>query len=304
MRSREHLRKLPDSSKNKQKRQQERRRKAFEAIIAGKGPEESGSPPPELSSQDLEDPVRFVQKALRFNPTEYQAKLLRDASKRIVVIYPRQSGKSTTIAARAIWFSCKNPKTVTLVVAPGLRQSMIMMDRVHSLLMEMHKMLRREHVQKMQRTVIWFRNGSQIIALPCAMNQLRGYSANQCICDESAFFRDDETMFYSVLFPMLQTTQGTLIASSTPWTKNSVFYRFTQDPTFTVHRITINDVIKKGLTTTEFVEEMRRRIPPDRFRREFEAEFVEEGNCYLPMDLIKKCINPDATFLTDEYFGF
>jgi hypothetical protein len=35
-----------------------------------------------------------------------------------------------------------------------------------------------------------------------------------------------------------------------------------------------------------------------------EAEFVEEENCYLSMDLIKKCIDPDAKFLTNEYFGF
>jgi hypothetical protein len=298
------LRKLPDSSKSKQKRLQERRRIAFERIIAGKDPGEGSSPSEELSEQDLEDPVLFVQKALKFNPTEYQAKLLRETSKRIVVIYPRQSGKSRTIAARAIWFACRNSKTVTLIVAPGFRQSMIMMDRVHSFLMAMPRPLGREHVGKMQRTVIWFKNGSQIIALPCSTNLLRGYSANQCICDESAFFRDDETMFYSVLFPMLQTTQGTLIASSTPWVKNSVFYQFTQDPAFKVHKITIDDVIKAGLTTTEFVEEMRRRIPPERFRREFEAEFFEEENCYLPMDLIKRCIDPDARFFPDEYFGF
>jgi terminase large subunit-like protein len=298
------LRKLPDSSRNRQRRLQERRRRAFGAIIAGKGPEESSSKPSELSEQDLEDPVRFVQKALHFNPTEYQAKLLRETSKRIVVVYPRQSGKSTTIAARAIWFACKNPKTVTLIVAPGLRQSMIMMDHIHSFLMGMHNVLRREHVGKMQRTVIWFKNGSQIVALPCSTNLLRGYSANQCICDESAFFRDDETMFYSVLFPMLQTTQGTLIASSTPWTKDSVFYRFTQDAAFKVHRITIDDVVKEGLTTADFVEEMRSRIPPNRFRREFEAEFVEEENCFLPMDLIKRCIDWEAKFIPDEFFGF
>jgi hypothetical protein len=40
-----------------------------------------------------------------------------------------------------------------------------------------------------------------------------------------------------------------------------------------------------------YVEEMRMRIPADRFRREFEAEFVEEENCYLPMDLINRCID-------------
>jgi len=297
------LRKLPDSSKSKQKRLQERRRKAFEAFIARNDPEENSSQL-QLSEHDLEDPVLFAQKALKFNPTEYQIKLLRETSKRIVVIYPRQSGKSTTIAARAIWFACRNSKTVTLIVAPGLRQSMIMMDRIHIFLMDMARPLRKEFVGKMQRTVVWFKNGSQIIALPCSTNQLRGYSANQCICDESAFFRDDQTMFYSVLFPMLQTTQGTLIASSTPWTKNSVFYQFTQDPAFKVHKIAIDDVIKAGLTTTEFVEEMRRRIPLERFRREFEAEFFEEADCYFPMDLIKRCVDPDAELLTDGYFGF
>ena len=297
------MRKLPDSSKSKQKRLQERRRKAFEAFIARNDPEENSSQL-QLSEHDLEDPVLFAQKALKFNPTEYQIKLLRETSKRIVVIYPRQSGKSTTIAARAIWFACRNSKTVTLIVAPGLRQSMIMMDRIHIFLMDMARPLRKEFVGKMQRTVVWFKNGSQIIALPCSTNQLRGYSANQCICDESAFFRDDQTMFYSVLFPMLQTTQGTLIASSTPWTKNSVFYQFTQDPAFKVHKIAIDDVIKAGLTTTEFVEEMRRRIPLERFRREFEAEFFEEADCYFPMDLIKRCVDPDAELLTDGYFGF
>lgn len=297
-----HMRKLPDTSKNRQKRLNERRLKALEALNARKAHEKTSSPAVELSKQDLEDPVLFVQKALRFNPTEYQMKLLRETSKRIVVIYPRQSGKSMTIAARAIWFACKNPNTVTLIVAPGLRQSMIMMDRVHTFLNNMLRPLRREHVGKTQRTVVWFKNGSQIIALPCSTNLLRGYSANQCICDESAFFRDDDAMFYSVLFPMLQTRQGTLIASSTPWAKNSVFYQFTQDPAFKVHRIAIDDVIKAGLTTTEFVEEMRRRIPPERFRREFEAEFVEEEECYLPMDLIKRCIDPNANFIPDEFF--
>jgi hypothetical protein len=293
------MRKLPDSWKNKQKQIQQRRRRALGSYNRA---EENSSQA--LSEQDLGDPVLFAQKALKFNPTGYQARLLREVSKRIVVIYPRQSGKSTTIAARAVWFACRNPKTVTLIVAPGLRQSMIMMDRVHSHLMCMHKALRREYVGKMQRTVIWFKNGSQIVALPCSTNLLRGYTANQCICDESAFFRDDEAMFYSVLFPMLQTTRGILIASSTPWTKNSVFYKFTQDPAFKVHRITINDVIKDGLATTEFVEEMRRRIPPDRFRREFEAEFVEEESCFLSMDLINRCIDWDASFIPDGYFGF
>ena len=118
-----------------------------------------------------------------------------------------------------IWYAATHPRTTSLIVAPGLRQSMIVMDRIHAFLMTMDKQLRRKIVAKMQRTVIWFKEGSQIVALPNNPNLLRGYTAHNMLTDESAFFREDELVFYSVLFPMLQTTSGTLIASSTPWGK-------------------------------------------------------------------------------------
>jgi len=115
-----------------------------------------------------------------------------------------------------IWYAATHPRTTSLIVAPGLRQSMIVMDRIHRFLMSLNKPLRRLIVLTMQRTVIWFQEGSQIVALPNNPNLLRGYTAHNVLTDESAFFREDELVFYSVLFPMLQTTQGTLIASSTP----------------------------------------------------------------------------------------
>jgi hypothetical protein len=49
---------------------------------------------------------------------------------------------------------------------------------------------------------------------------------------------------------------------------------------------------------------MRRNLPHERFRREFEAEFVEDELAYLSQDLITRCIDPDSQFLNDEVFGF
>ena len=81
-----------------------------------------------------EDPVVFAQDFFGFDAKEYQAGLLRDISKRIVVRWSRQAGKTTCIALRAIWFACMHPKTLTLIVAPTLRQSMIMADRIQDFL--------------------------------------------------------------------------------------------------------------------------------------------------------------------------
>ena len=245
--------------------------------------------------------VRFAEEVLRFKPLPYQVKLLEDTKKRIVVIWPRQSGKTTTLSVRMIWYAATHKRTSSLIVAPGLRQSMIVMDRVHAFLLSMDKPLRRKIVAKMQRTVIWFQNGSQLVALPNSPNLLRGYTAHNVLTDESAFFREDELVFYSVLFPMLQTTDGTLIASSTPWGKDSVFYKFTQEKAFSKNWVKIKEVVDTGLTTQKFVDEMKQRTPSERFRREYLAEFVEDELAYFTQKLIAQCINSELAPITDDW---
>jgi len=262
------------------------------------------TPVSELTPENTGTATKFAETFLKFKPTPYQAELLEDKKKRIIVVWPRQSGKSTTLAARMIWYAATHERTLSLIVAPGLRQSMILMDRIQAFLMSMPKPTRHELISKMQRTVIWFKKGSQIVALPNSPNLLRGYTAHQVLCDEAAFFRDDELVFFNVLFPMLQTTDGTLIVSSTPWGKDSVFYRFAQNPDFGKHKVNYEAVIRAGLAKREFIDEMRRELPSERFRREFEAEFVEDEMAYLSQDLITRCIDPDTQLIPDGFFGF
>jgi len=238
-----------------------------------------------------DDPVKFCQEWFKFTPTPYQMSLLRDNKKRIVVRFSRQAGKTTTLALRAIWYALKHPKTLTLIVAPSLRQSMILADRLQDFLMSIPKDSRRAIIDKLQRTVIRFKNGSRIVALPNSPQLLRGYTAHQVICDEAAFFRDDELVFYNVLMPMLSTTDGILIVSSTPWSTDSVFYRMCMNPEYSQHVATWEDVEKAGLVKRDFIEEMRQSIPAERFQREFESKFVEDIDAWLTQSLITSCID-------------
>jgi len=168
---------------------------------------------------------------------------------------------------------------------------MIMSDRIQDFLMSLPKERRAELIEKLQRTTVRFKNGSRIVALPNSPQLLRGYTANQVICDEAAFFRDDDLVFYNVLYPMLATTDGALIASSTPWSKDSVFYRMCQSKDFTPHVTTCEDVVKSGLIKQGFIDEMRAQLPFERFQREFEAEFVEDVDAWLTQSLIVSCID-------------
>jgi phage FluMu gp28-like protein len=233
----------------------------------------------------------FAETFFNFKPTAYQARLLQDNSKRIAVRWSRQSGKTTTIALRAIWYAVTHKKTLTLIVAPSLRQSMIMSDRISDFLGCLPKKYFHLFIKKLQRTTVTFTNGSRIIALPNSPQLLRGYTANQVICDEAAFFREDDLVFYNVLYPMLATTDGTLIASSTPWSKDSVFYRMCQSSEFSKHTITCDDAVKSGLVKQSFIDEMQAQLPAERFQREFLSQFVEDVDAWLTQSLIVGCID-------------
>jgi hypothetical protein len=124
------------------------------------------------------DPVEFAESMLGFKPTPYQEALLLDTADRIAVRFSRQSGKSTTIAAKAIALAAMNRNKSILVVSPGLRQSMIVMDRIEEHLNRMDLAVKRELIVQQQRTKITFRNGSRIWALPCNENMIRGLTAH------------------------------------------------------------------------------------------------------------------------------
>jgi phage FluMu gp28-like protein len=95
---------------------------------------------------------------------------------------------------------------------------------------------------------------------------------------------------------MLAMTDGVLMAASTPWNKDSVFYRMCQSPDFSKHVVTADDVVKAGLIKQSFIDQMRRELPEEQFRREFLSEFVEDIDSWLGQSLIVKCIDSKLEF--------
>jgi phage FluMu gp28-like protein len=201
-------------------------------------------------------------------PFSYQAKLLEDQSKRIVACMGRQTGKTTTIAMKAIYFADTNPNVLVLITSPSLRQSMIMFDRIATFVYSTPYL--RNKIVRATRTLIHFENGSKIIALPCSENLLRGYTAHMCICDEASFM--PEEVITQIIFPMLSTTDGYAVFLSTPWGKDHFFYRAFVNPNYSVHKVKSNEC---PLIKPDFLEEMKANMTREAYLMEYEAEFVE-----------------------------
>ncbi|MGQ9543694.1 MAG: terminase large subunit domain-containing protein [Candidatus Bathyarchaeia archaeon] len=265
--------------------------------------ESQSRPEPDLEIPS--DPVEFVVKILKFKPAPYQAEILADRSKRIAVRICRQGGKTTVIAARAIWFAVTNPKTTTIIIAPSQRQSINMMDVIHTFLYTIDDGVRRKILNRALRTTVYFRNGSRIIALPNNPRTVRGYTAHQAIVDEANFIKDDELLINSTLRPQLGTTDGPLILCSTPWSINSVFYRaFDSRSGYSKHVVSWREAVQAGILRESFMSDLIVEVNAglydlNRFLREYEVQFVEETDNYFQSALITRC---QDTYL--EYYPF
>ncbi|GIU71516.1 MAG: hypothetical protein KatS3mg003_0995 [Candidatus Nitrosocaldaceae archaeon] len=243
----------------------------------------------------LRNPIIFAKYILDFNPFEYQAKLLADNSKRICAVMGRQTGKSTTIAAKAIHFSMTNPNTTTLIVSATLRQSLLLFEKILSFINNI-----RTSVSYVSKTRISLTNNSNIIALPCGSGStLRGYTASLLILDEAAFMPAD--VINNVLMPMISTTNGSIWMLSTPYSKDHPFYKAFTDSKWSIHHVpsSANPLIKE-----EFLEEQRRFIGELAFKQEYEAEFVDDQNAFFPSNLVQKCIGDVSNNFTNIYAGF
>jgi len=80
----------------------------------------------------------FARKWFGFTPTDYQASPFKGQQASVLLsVGAVKPAKQQALALRAIWFALKHPKTLTLIVAPSLRQSMILADKLQDFLTSM-----------------------------------------------------------------------------------------------------------------------------------------------------------------------
>ncbi len=243
---------------------------------------------------EAQDPVEFCEKTLGFTPTEYQRRLLSDKSRFLCLQWSRQSGKTTTVSAILLWTALTRPGSSIAVVSPSYRQSKAVLRRIALLA---HG-LPRGRVSQIQKTRIDFGNGSMVEAFPNNPSTIRGPTLHLVYCDEMNFIRDDEELYDAVLFT-ISTTNGRFIASSTPGSKENLFYKICSDPAFSRHHVTWKDALEpKGPLKENVLTAIRKQLEgnPWRWRREMEAEFAEDEESFFPLKLITGAIGEGLSY--------
>ena len=230
-----------------------------------------------------------VKGSMAFEPYAYQEELLRSYHdhKYTIAMLPRQSGKTTCASGYLLWYTMFIPEAQVLIAAHKYTGAQDIMNRYRYGYENLPDFIR-AGVHSYNRNTIEFDNGSRIQATTTTENTGRGKSLSLVYCDEFAFVQPPEKAkeFWTALSPTL-STGGRCIITSTPnsdedqfamiWTEaNNKFDEYGNEQTvgtngfypYFAHWSEHPD------RDEDWAKTERAKIGEERFRREFECEFL------------------------------
>ena len=225
----------------------------------------------------------------------------------VTVIAGARSGKDSRIAAPIVLYEAlfgeherrlsKGERGVIPLVAQDLRATRVAFGYVRDYLTQSPVLA--SAVEEVLSSEILLTNGMAIFCFPCTMRSLRGWSIPAAVLDELAFYRlegavdSDEEIQTAVRRGMVAFPSPRLVKISTPYMRSGVLFHDFEtswghdDPDLLVWRAPT--WLMNPTIAGERLERVR-RLDPVRFTREFEAEFTEDLDAFLPFSWVQDAI--------------
>jgi len=174
------------------------------------------------TKNETRDIAKFLVDYCKLKPFQHTLDIAKMYSEYqfIALRLPRQTGKSTTIGALILQDACQHPDLYVGFVGPSWRQTKLNIRRVAGFCRNLPQ--QGLHVQ---RTRISFPNGSVIEAFPNNADTIRGNTFDRLWWDETNFTPNDEDLYDAILFTMSTKKDAKLIATSTPFNSDSLFWK-------------------------------------------------------------------------------
>jgi Terminase large subunit, T4likevirus-type, N-terminal len=237
------------------------------------------------------DPAVFFEDAVGSPADEWQARLLRSTAKNRILLASRQSGKSQVCAVLALHKALYAPNSLVLVLAPALRQSQELFQKIQAALRGVGTDMP-VPPQAERRLSLELENGSRILTLPGSEKTIRGFSAVSLLLLDEASRVPDE-LYYAVR-PMLAVSGGALVMLSTPFGKRGVFFETWENGAegWERYKVTAHQISR---ISDEFLEEERRELPSWVFRSEYECSFEETEDAVFTTEKVQRALTPEVT---------
>ena len=239
--------------------------------------------------------VDWAESALNFHPDDYQKEIFTERSNRILILAPRQTGKSTAVAVRVLYEAMSEDNAVILLASASSRQSGQIMEKAR----KMAKNLNLDILPPPSKCDGFsLSNGSEIISLPDNEETIRGFSAPRMIVVDEAAFASEE--LYKALEPMLLVSNGTFILLSTPNGQTGYFYDQWHDENGPWTKLK-GSLERCPRVSAEAIETIRQSTAKEIFEQEFECKFVAAGGQVISLETLRKCYRDDFDLFDPDY---
>ncbi len=217
----------------------------------------------------------------------------------VSVVAGARAGKDSRIAAPVVCFEAifggherhlaKGERAVIPLVAQDQRATRVAFSYIREYLTR--SPLLSSTIEEILSLEILLSNRVSILCFPCTLRSLRGWSIPAGVMDELAFFRlegqadSDAEIQASIRRGMVSFPAPRLVKISTPYMKSGVLWddfrrAWAQDnPDVLIWRapsVLMNPSLKAERLERE------RRLDPERYLREYEAEFLDDLEAFLP----------------------
>src|SRR5579864_1137409 len=225
------------------------------------------------------------------------------------LIAGRRGGKTRKIGATIAIYETFRKHRLTrgergyvMLIAPALYQAEIAMRYIRAYL-ESSPLLWNS-VAGLRSNEIELKNNVSIVCYPCSYTAVRGVSIVCAICDELAFWDQEDTAanpvgeILAALRPAMASPTAKLLKISTPFRKEGILWREFQQRAELDHLVWQLPSPEMNPTLQPSVLEQMRKLDEEKFRREFLAEFTDQIAAWVVPDVLDPCIVRDRTELS------
>jgi hypothetical protein len=219
------------------------------------------------------DPARLGAPAgISLDP--WQVDVMRSTDPQLILNCHRQSGKSTTVALKALHTALYQRRALILLLSPSLRQSKELFRKVTDIYRALDRPLPPITDNRLELELA---NGSRIVSLPSTEQTIRGFSGPRLVIVDEAS-RAPSALIVSVM-PMLAVSHGSLALLSTPYGRRGFFYEaWTGKGNWKRVKRTVDQCPR---VDPAWLAEQRLLMTDSEFKQEYMCEFGEIAGAYF-----------------------
>lgn len=264
------------------------------------------------------DIIYFAEKYIKINTLDkglkiielypYQKDIIKKISENrfVVILSSRQSGKTTTCLIPILHGIIFNRNWAACILADKRDNAKKILDRLKIMYENLPKWLQ-HGIKVWQKTYIELENGSFVLAEATTPNSGRSHSFNYLFLDEFAIIDDNiANSFYASTYPTISSGKKTkIIIASTPKGYN-LFYKIFSEAKSGINSYVPIEVRWNQVPNRDekFKEETIKNIGLNRWRVEYECNFLGSNQTLVPPELFETFLSREPVDVFEDFLFF